>query len=141
MVEVKVPRQYGYCILVLGSSWLVNTYLSSEVDKAREKYKAKNPNLFAPTDEDLDNEHEIKCIERQHKNTGEKWPYVSVVMMINGVFNPLPAAVLGGLWYVGRVVVTKRYVTNGLQIHIINQAGDLPFIVLTFYNAYRLVTQ
>jgi len=141
MVHFEVGATYGYCVLVLALSWMVNVWQTVQVGQARDKYGVKYPRLYAPEGEK--GAMEYNCIQRAHQNFIETWSPVCMLVMVNGLFSPLSSAALGGIWCIGRFLYVYGYSTGGpdgrLWGAIISYLGNLPLLVLTFYNSFKLI--
>jgi len=113
MVHFEVGATYGYCVLVLALSWMLNFWQTVQAGQARDQ------------------------------NFIETCCPVCMLVMVNGLFSPLSSAALGGIWCIGRFLYVYGYSTGGpdgrLWGAIISYLGNLPLLVLTFYNSFKLI--
>merc|ERR1719471_1931191 len=134
-------REFGYVVCAIASSWVMNTYMSIQVAMARKKYGVKYPNLYAP--EGHKGAFEFNCIQRVHQNTLESWGPLTVLCLVNALYNPVYSAAFYGTWVVGRFLYSIGYSTKGPEGRLIgglvSHLGDLPLMVMTFYNGLRLL--
>eukprot|EP00996_Jenningsia_fusiforme_P005663 NODE_6677_length_545_cov_235.804435_g6256_i0.p1 GENE.NODE_6677_length_545_cov_235.804435_g6256_i0~~NODE_6677_length_545_cov_235.804435_g6256_i0.p1 ORF type:complete len:142 (+),score=2.25 NODE_6677_length_545_cov_235.804435_g6256_i0:63-488(+) len=137
---MEIEPDYGYVLIVLGLSWILNIFLSVQVSRARKLYKVNYPTLYAS--ESHKNAESFNCIQRAHQNTLESWAPVQILMLVNGVFQPTLAATLGFLWVVGRFLYGIGYASSGPKGRMLGGAvshlGDLPLFLMTFYNGGKL---
>eukprot|EP01036_Dinobryon_divergens_P025414 gene25414-33960_t len=138
-----LPPKYGYVFGVLGSSFVMNTYLTINVVLARKKYKVDYPLLYAPADHK--HEKEFNSVQRAHQNTLESYAIVMLQMSLCGLVYPVISAACGGAWVVGRVIYGYGYASNGpkgrMAGAIISHFGDFPLVVLCFKIAYDLIVK
>jgi len=133
--------EFGYVVLSIASSWIMNIYLAVQVGKARKKYGVKYPALYAT--KDIKGSYEFNCIQRVHQNTLESWAPVTILCLLNGIYSPVYSAAFYATWVLGRFVYSVGYSTKGpdgrMAGGLISHLGDLPLLVLTFWNALSLL--
>ena len=109
--------------------------------RARKKYDVQYPHLYAPAGHK--SAKQFDCVQRAHQNTLENWASVQILMLVNGLVMPKPAAFFGLVWVVGRIVYGLGYATgdpSGRRTGgIISHLGDFPLILMTFYSAHQLI--
>merc|ERR550517_692111 len=139
MMEIQYGPKHGYCVLVLGASWLVNVYQTHQVSKVRMEYDVKLPTLFS-TDSGMD---KYNCIQWAHQNYLESWGSVCLLLVVNGAIEPVITSAFGGIWCIGRLVYAISCTSKGVDStffgRAITQMGQVPLVLLTFYNGYKLV--
>jgi len=106
MLQVFVPSEYGYVILVGVASAFMCTWKSLQVGKARKKYKVNYPTMYSP-DNDMFN-----CVQRAHQNTLEVLPQFLMVLLIGGARYPIISSLAGLIWIAGRIAYAKGYYTG-----------------------------
>merc|ERR1719461_2329044 len=110
------PR-FGYVILSVAGSWIVNFLLAGNVAAGRKKYGVKYPNLYA--DPSTKYAFEFNCIQRSHQNTLESWAPVQILAILNGIYSPMYAAAFNGLWCLGRIAYGIGYSLYGPQARMV----------------------
>merc|ERR1712194_751483 len=116
MASIEIQPGFGYVMLVIAASWVMNTFLVIQVVVARKKYGVQYPALYAP--QGHKNETEFNSVQRAHQNTLENWASIQILMILNGLVNPRYAA--GG--------PTGRRM-GGIVSHL----GDFPLLLMTFH--------
>mmetsp|Transcript_1247 Transcript_1247/g.1584 ORF Transcript_1247/g.1584 Transcript_1247/m.1584 type:complete len:150 (-) Transcript_1247:75-524(-) len=142
--SIKIPRDYAYVVLSVGSTWVANYFLIGLVAKARKEYGVKYPNLYADERHgDSELRDKFNSVQRGHQNFLETWPSSCVLMSLNGLVFPRACAVMGGLISVGRIIYGIGYKMYGpkgrMPGAIIAHLGDFPLVFLTFYTGYKLL--
>lgn len=139
-MTLELDRDFGWVILVIAASHLMNFYLVMNVIRARKKYGCKYPTLYmAGTSKKA---VAFNCVQRAHQNTLENWAGVQIMMIVNGLVNPLWAARFGGIWVAGRFLYGHGYAqgADGRRLGgVISHLGDFPLIGMTFHTALSLV--
>mmetsp|Transcript_20263 Transcript_20263/g.52309 ORF Transcript_20263/g.52309 Transcript_20263/m.52309 type:complete len:160 (-) Transcript_20263:57-536(-) len=137
---ITVTPEYGYVVLVLALSNLMNMYLTINVLKARKKYSVDYPALYAP--ESHKYAKEFNSVQRAHQNTLESWAPTMLLMLVVGLRAPKASAISGLLYVLGRVVYGYGYATSGpggrMLGAMISHLGDFPLIGLTFYHGAKM---
>ena len=139
----SLPPNYGYVFGVLGGSFFMNTYLTTNVVLARKKYKIDYPLLYAPNGHK--HEKEFNSVQRAHQNTLESYGVVMLQMSLCGLVYPTISAVCGSIWVFGRVVYGYGYAANGPNGRrigaMISYVGDISLVFLCLKIAYDMVTK
>ncbi|CAN6281706.1 unnamed protein product [Urochloa humidicola] len=105
--SIELPKEYGYVVLVLVAYAFLNFWMSSQVGKARKKYKVFYPTLYAVESENKDAKL-FNCVQ----NSLETMPLFFAVLLLGGLRHPAAAAVLGALYTVARFFYFKGYATG-----------------------------
>lgn len=101
-----LPANYGYVVLTVVGSSLVNLWMVWNVMKARKEYKVEYPDLYSK-----DNT-KFNCIQRAHQNTLETYPTFLIYLMLGGLQYPRISAGAGVVYLVGRVMYALGYYTG-----------------------------
>jgi glutathione S-transferase len=104
--KMEVSPDYGFVILVGFATFLLDVWLSWNVGKGRQIFNVPYPKMYS------DKEEKFNCYQRAHQNTLEILPFFLMALFIGGLFYPIVASVLGGLWIVGRVLFAEGYYTG-----------------------------
>mmetsp|Transcript_20425 Transcript_20425/g.28297 ORF Transcript_20425/g.28297 Transcript_20425/m.28297 type:complete len:161 (+) Transcript_20425:51-533(+) len=141
MPIIELDSNYGYVLLTLGASWLLNGILIFQVSRARKLYGVYYPSLYA--DVSNKNAHKFNCVQRAHQNTLESLSAVQVLLVINGLFQPIATSVFGMIWVLTRVLYGFGYATKGPKGRLLgvylSLLGVFPLIGQVFYNAVSLL--
>lgn len=105
MVKIEVSKQYGYIILVVVFSYIVNMWLSFRVGKARKKYGVFYPKMYGDS-------VIFNCIQRSHQNYLEFYPFFIVLLLLGGFLYPVLSAIAGFTFLLGRIVYAIGYSTG-----------------------------
>jgi len=136
--------EFGYVILSIAVSWLMNFFLVLNVVKARKKYKVSYPALYATKDHKLSagDMNTFNCIQRAHQNTLESWAPMTILCVINGFYTPVYSSLFMITYSIGRVVYGTGYGSSGPDGRkfggMITHLGDMPQLILAFYNGLSL---
>lgn len=148
MVTIDVPPTYGWVVLGAGIGSLVtNTYLSSGVMSAREKYNVQYPNLYAVPGYHK-NADEFNRFQRAHQNFLEGLGGYLVTLVLGGLKYPLANAIGCVFFCVGSVLYQKGYVDTSQDAKVarhkkggfIKYIGVLTSLYSTGALAYSLIT-
>ncbi|XP_074335702.1 uncharacterized protein LOC141672903 isoform X2 [Apium graveolens] len=105
-VEI-VPKEYGYVILMVALSGILNLWMGYQVVKARIKlYASESDNKDAKL---------FNCIQRGHQNTLEWMPLFLTLMAMGGIKHPIISAVFGLVYVVARYFYFTGYSTGHPQ--------------------------
>eukprot|EP00992_Anisonema_acinus_P009708 TRINITY_DN5902_c0_g1_i1.p1 TRINITY_DN5902_c0_g1~~TRINITY_DN5902_c0_g1_i1.p1 ORF type:complete len:142 (+),score=28.38 TRINITY_DN5902_c0_g1_i1:33-458(+) len=133
---MNIPADFGYVVLVVGLSWIMNIFLIVQVAQARKKYNVQYPNLYAPTGHK--HAEAFDCIQRAHQNTLENFAPIQILMVLNGLLFPRAAAGFGLIWVLARVIYGIGYAKGGASGRMagaaLSHVGDFPLMFLTFYS-------
>merc|ERR1712130_1069662 len=140
-MQLQIPPNYGYCVLTVASTIILNIICTIFVVKARKKYGIKFPDLYAP------HGHKYKksfdSAQRQHQQFLEGVHFFNMCVLINGLMFPAFSACCGVFYFIGRVAYSYGYAQFGPQYRqiggIIAHLGDIPMYVCLFYTGYLLI--
>ncbi|KAB1211386.1 Microsomal glutathione S-transferase 3 [Morella rubra] len=110
-VELVLPKEYGFVVIVLVLYSLVNFWMAFQVGKARKKFKVPYPILYAIESENKDAKL-FNCIQRGHQNSLELMPVFFTLMILGGMKHPGVCAALGLVYIVARFFFFKGYATG-----------------------------
>ncbi|XP_076444441.1 glutathione S-transferase 3, mitochondrial-like [Babylonia areolata] len=105
-ITITIQSDFGYVLLVVISTWILNNWLAMQVMKARKKYEVQYPKLYS------DNCHEFNCVQRAHQNTLENIPLFLVLLLLGGIKFPRLSALFGVIYLASRVVYAYGYYTG-----------------------------
>ncbi|EWC47398.1 hypothetical protein DRE_00366 [Drechslerella stenobrocha 248] len=114
-MDVTIPSEYGYVLLVALAGTFVNQWHSLLTSSKRKKAQVPYPICYA-TDGEITpgtDKYVFNCAQRAHANYVESMPQFYVSMMISGLTHPQIAAGLGATYLVGRIVYAIGYVDPG----------------------------
>lgn len=121
MVAIEVPTEYGYVLLSAVSTFFVGTWLGTRVSSFRKAAKVPYPYEYASYEQIQTAPpaaskamYTFNCAQRGHQNFNEVHTSFLGALLISGLEYPRAAAVLGGLFSVGRVLYGWGY-TLGKQ--------------------------
>ena len=77
-MQLQLDREYGWVLLVLGSSWMLNGWLTVSVQIARKRFGIKYPQMYATPDQK--NAEAFNCVQRAHQNTHESLYGVQILV-------------------------------------------------------------
>merc|ERR1719272_325809 len=142
-MATNIPNDFGLVLGAIGATWITNYYLMMKVGSARKQYGIKYPALYAPPGHK--DEEAFNNVQRGHQNYLEAFAAVQIMVLVNGVISPKPAAVCGFVYAIGSFIKGKGYAEKGPDGRmfggLIAHLGDLPLLVMTLYNAYAIYTQ
>ncbi|KAG2715348.1 hypothetical protein I3760_03G072000 [Carya illinoinensis] len=110
-VELVLPKEYGYVVIVLVLYCSLNFWMAGQVGKARRRYKVPLPILYALESENKDAKL-FNCVQRGHQNSLEMMPTFCTLMILGGMRHPRATALLGLLYTVTRFFYFKGYATG-----------------------------
>ncbi|KAL0259438.1 hypothetical protein SLS55_005174 [Diplodia seriata] len=120
----SVPQEYGYVVLAATGSLFVSTWLGIRVGSFRRAAGVTYPNQYATQAQidaaDGDEKKQkalylFNCAQRGHYNYLENHTNLLFAMLTVGLRKPVTAAVMGGLWCVGRVLYAVGYTRPDVQ--------------------------
>ncbi|KAK1370757.1 60S ribosomal protein L19-3 [Heracleum sosnowskyi] len=109
-----VPKEYGYVVLMVALSGILNLWMGYQVVKARIKYNVRLPRLYALESENKDAKL-FNCIQRGHQNTLEWMPLFLAFMAMGGIKHPNVSAAFGLIYVVARLFYFTGYSTGHPQ--------------------------
>lgn len=143
-----LPDGYGYVFAALGASFIAEMYLMIGVASRRRKFGISYPALYA-TEKHVNkkctarNVEEFNCAQRAHQNTLEHIHSIRLLAVLNGLLQPVYAALLLTVYSVGRFLYGQGYSRNGPEGRQVGGAithlGDIPLWLMTFYHAAKLL--
>ncbi|KAL2641332.1 hypothetical protein R1flu_008919 [Riccia fluitans] len=110
-MAVELPADFGFVLIVLVLTFLLNLYLSFAVMAARKKYNVHYPNLYAVESENKEAKM-FNCVQRGHQNFLEFLPFYLTFLILGGLKHPKLAAVSGVGYLIGRFFYFKGYSTG-----------------------------
>ena len=127
-----LPLQYGYCVLAVASTFLVDLVAMGLVVMARKQYNVEYPHCYAP--EKHENKKEFDSAQRQHQNFLERVHFVNFSVLLVGVFYPNLAAVYGFVFSVSRLAYLYGYAKFGPKGRLVGALGAqiAQFVLLAF---------
>ena len=124
MIQLHVPSEYGYVILVGVASAFMLTWKAMQVGKARKQFKINYPTMYSQ-DNDLFN-----CIQRAHQNTLEGYPVFLMLLFIGGARFPIISAAAGSIWIAARIAYAKGYYTGDPKKRMRGSFGYIGLLTL-----------
>ncbi|KAG0244373.1 hypothetical protein B0O80DRAFT_275423 [Mortierella sp. GBAus27b] len=114
MANIDLAPEYGYVALVAFASIILVVFLGTRVDSYRKFAQVPLPFLYADPEECKEDHKKyiFNCYQRVHQNTLEGFAAYLLVLMFAGLKYPIPAAALGGVWILGRVLYFIGYTTG-----------------------------
>mmetsp|Transcript_22257 Transcript_22257/g.33165 ORF Transcript_22257/g.33165 Transcript_22257/m.33165 type:complete len:144 (+) Transcript_22257:55-486(+) len=141
-MSFTLPKDYGYVMLSIAASGMVNLYLMFQVGAARKKYGVKYPALYA--EESHKHAKEFNSVQRAHQNTLENMPLFLIMVTTNGLVFPKVSAAMGFVFAVGRFFYGYGYAKYGPRGRmvgaVISHLADIPILFVTAYTGYKLLT-
>eukprot|EP00118_Oscarella_pearsei_P025017 m.307326 g.307326 ORF g.307326 m.307326 type:complete len:149 (+) comp42150_c0_seq1:3-449(+) len=102
-MELLLPSDYGYVILVAVAGVIVNQIFGVRVGIARNAYGVKPPDMYSDT------KPMFNCIQRVHQNTLEQFPRFLMTLLVGGLQYPRLCALGGVIHLVGRFLYAYGY--------------------------------
>nr|CAH0109516.1 unnamed protein product [Daphnia galeata] len=128
-VIIKVKPAYGYVILTGVASGCLLTWQMTQVGKMRKKCGINYPTMYSP--DTTGDGRLFNCYQRAHQNTLEGYPLFLMLLFTGGFEHPIPSALAGVLWIIGRVVYSLEYYTGDPKKRSLGVLGNLAFLTLT----------
>ncbi|XP_078156173.1 uncharacterized protein LOC144551940 [Carex rostrata] len=110
-LSIQIPKEYGYVVLELVAYALMNTWMATQVGKARKKYNVPYPALYAVESENKEAKI-FNCVQRGHQNSIEYMPVFFMMLLVGGLQHPLISAGFGALYIISRFFYFKLYSTG-----------------------------
>jgi len=110
-VTFQVPNEYGYVLLAATSTFILNLLHIANTGKFRKAAKIPYPIAYASAEQQKASTEAylFNCAQRAHANFTENHLSNLAPLLITGLRWPIPAAVLGFTWTLGRYVYMKGY--------------------------------
>ncbi|KAG6555290.1 hypothetical protein Mapa_003333 [Marchantia paleacea] len=110
-MAMTITGDYGFVVLVIVFTVVLNMWMSINVVKARKKYHVPYPALYAIESENKEAK-QFNCVQRGHQNFLEFLPLFLAHLLVGGVKHPQLAAGLGCGYLVARFFYFKGYSTG-----------------------------
>ncbi|KAG2220775.1 hypothetical protein INT45_012268 [Circinella minor] len=114
MVDIVVPAEYGYVIIVAILSVLQLTSMGISVYQARNQAGVPYPFVYADKAEaeaDFD-KHVFNCKQRVHQNTLEAFPVFAILLFTGGLSYPIITASAGAFYLLNKILYSRGYSTG-----------------------------
>ncbi|KAL8566301.1 hypothetical protein ACOMHN_028958 [Nucella lapillus] len=135
-MSLAIQSDYGYVMLVVVATWILNNWLGMQVMKARKKYDVQYPTLYSETSK------EFNCVQRAHQNTLENIPMFLSFLLLAGLMFPRLSTVFGVIYLASRVVYAYGYYTGDPSKRnrgVFGYIGYIGLIINTIICAISLV--
>ncbi len=103
---LPLPSEYGYVVFAAALTFVVNFVQIFYIGRLRKKTGVDYPIMYS------DNHPEFNCAQRVHQNTLEQLPFFLINLALGGIRHPIPAAVFGLLFLIGRIIFSIGYWTG-----------------------------
>ncbi|GJJ69095.1 hypothetical protein EMPS_01441 [Entomortierella parvispora] len=145
MSTIVLSPEYGYTVAVAVASTVLVSFFGYRVARVRALAKVPLPFMYADAAEVKEDyqKHIFNCYQRIHQNTLEGFSSYLVTLMFAGLQYPIPSAVLGGIWILGRIFYYRGYSTGNPEDRskgAFGRIGDLGLLGLTGKMAFDLIT-
>ncbi len=91
-------------IITAATTATIVFWAAFRVGQARRTYGVKLPRMYEDKDDSVFN-----CVQRAHQNTLEYLPSFLALLLLNGLFAPIPTAIAGQAWNLSRILYTLSY--------------------------------
>ncbi|KAI9236078.1 MAG: hypothetical protein BYD32DRAFT_419650 [Podila humilis] len=144
MTTVVLSPHYGYTVATAVVSSLLTVFLGSKVTSFRKIAQVPLPFLYADQADAMQdhNKYLFNCYQRVHQNTLEGFAAYLVLLLLCGIWYPIPAAVLGDIWILGRIFYYRGYTTGDphKRMHgAFGHLGEFGLMCLAGKIAYNLI--
>eukprot|EP00915_Cephaloidophora_sp_WS-2016_P011359 GHVH01016701.1.p1 GENE.GHVH01016701.1~~GHVH01016701.1.p1 ORF type:complete len:140 (-),score=16.71 GHVH01016701.1:63-482(-) len=102
--------EFGYVMIMEALCIILNFFQMMTVARARKAYDVQPPTLYAPADHK--HADEFNRVQRAHQNLLEFLPMAMVLAACGGLAHPIVAAVMLGIFIVGRLIYVIGYTKN-----------------------------
>ncbi|KAK0660641.1 hypothetical protein DIS24_g3083 [Lasiodiplodia hormozganensis] len=115
---LQVPQEYGFVVLAATGSLFVSTWLGIRIGSFRKAAGVPYPHQYASQEQiaaasgDEKKQqalHLFNCAQRGHYNFLENHTNFLFALLVAGLRRPVPAAVMGAAWSVGRIMYAVGY--------------------------------
>ncbi|ORY90050.1 hypothetical protein BCR41DRAFT_427062 [Lobosporangium transversale] len=144
MDAFKLTPEYGYVVIIAAFSIALTIFFGARVTSYRKIAQVPLPFLYADAAECKEDHQKLifNCYQRVHQNTLEGFTGYLAMLLLIGVVYPIPSAVLGGVWCLGRIFYYFGYTTGRPSARLIGAFGHIgEFGLLGFMGkfAYDLI--
>jgi len=116
-LTIQIPKEYGYVLATVASSFLVSVWHGVRVGGFRKAAKCPYPNAMASAEsiaaavdaKEAKAKYLFNCAQRAHGNFMENYPVALAGMMIAGLGYPVASSAAGAAWVVSRVFYAVGY--------------------------------
>jgi glutathione S-transferase len=110
-----IPEDYRYVVAAAASTTLANLTHFFLTSRARKAAAIPYPTTYASDDVAKPGTaaYKFNCAQRAHANFTENHTGALTSMLVAGIAFPNAAAVLGGLFTIGRIAYAVGYVSKG----------------------------
>ncbi|EGX92588.1 microsomal glutathione S-transferase 3, putative [Cordyceps militaris CM01] len=136
----------SYVLAVATTTFFLNTFHMMRTSKFRKLAKVPYPAPYASEEEAAKNPSASKfnCAQRAHANFTENLTPFLGALFVAGVQHPVPAATLGGIWSLSRLIYVLGYTSDaGPKGRLLGFAGsaisDLVLKGIAAYTCYQLI--
>ncbi|KAF9102478.1 Microsomal glutathione S-transferase 3 [Mortierella sp. GBA35] len=144
MPTLIVTPEYGYTVAVAVASCFLVIFFGARVTSYRKIAQVPLPFLYADATECKEDHKKLifNCYQRVHQNTLEVFSMYIVMLLLVGLRFPVPAAALGGVWFLGRCLYFYGYTSghpNSRFLGAFGHIGEFGLLGLGGYIAYDLI--
>ncbi|KAI9495147.1 hypothetical protein BDB00DRAFT_254512 [Zychaea mexicana] len=132
MVDILVPSEYGYILIVAILSIIQLNVFGIATFTARKRAGVPYPQEYAEKAEaeaDFD-KHLFNCKQRVHQNTLESFPGFAVLLFSGGLTCPKTTASAGAIYLLSRVFYNHGYSTGTVEKRGHGRFGVLGTLVM-----------
>ncbi|KAF9196496.1 Microsomal glutathione S-transferase 3 [Haplosporangium sp. Z 27] len=144
MSTITILPEFGYTVAVAVASILLVSFFGVRVTSQRKIANVPLPFEYADPEE-CKNDHQkyiFNCYQRVHQNTLEGFSSYLVTLLLAGLNYPIPAAVLGSVWILGRIFYFYGYTTGNpgsRQMGAFGYIGGIGLLGLSIRFSYDLI--
>ena len=102
-MQITLDPDFGYILLLLLATFLINFWHSLKIGTLRKKYGIKYPDMWSAEHQDFN------CAQRVHQNQLEQLPFFFVLLFSASLRHTTSAAGAGALFLVGRIFYSVGY--------------------------------
>ncbi|KAF8952237.1 Microsomal glutathione S-transferase 3 [Entomortierella lignicola] len=144
MSAITILPEFGYTVAVAVASILLVSFFGVRVTSQRKIANVPLPFEYADPEECKDDHQKyiFNCYQRVHQNTLEGFSSYLVTLLLAGLNYPIPAAVLGSVWILGRIFYFYGYTTGNpgsRQMGAFGHIGGIGLLGLSIRFSYDLI--
>jgi len=116
MPTITIPKEYGYVLVTVASTYLVSIWHGMRVGPYRKAAGVPYPNAYASAEaiaaasgEKKQAMYLFNCAQRAHYNFLENYPIALTGMLVSGIKYPVASAVMGAIWTASRIFYATGY--------------------------------